>query len=144
MRSGMQRFPLAGLALVMCVAWAVPATARDSGMRQGYREHRGRHHDHYRGDRGRHHDYYRADRGGHHDHYREGRRRRHDHYRGASGASRSHRGSVYYCAACRHRFDSRGRFYHHLQQHHHIPPWQIPWVVVHGLVHGGLGWVFHG
>ena len=122
MRSGMQRFPLAGLALVMCVAWAVPATARDSGMRQGYREHRGRHHDHYRADRGR----------------------RHDHYRGASGASRSHRGSVYYCAACRHRFDSRGRFYHHLQQHHHIPPWQLPWVVVHGLVHGGLGWVFHG
>ncbi len=155
MRSGMQRSSPAGLALVMCLAWAVPATARDSGVWQGYREYRGRHHDHHQEGRRRHHDQHRADRGRHHDHYWEGRRRHHDHYRegrrrhrdhysGVSRTGRGHRDSVYYCAACRQRFDSRGRFHHHLQQHHHIPLWQIPWVVVHGLVHGTPGWVFHG
>ena len=104
MRSGMQRSSPAGLALVMCLAWAVPATARDSGVWQGYREHRGRHHDHHQEGPRRHHDHYRADRWRHHDHYREGRRRHRDHYSGVARTSRGHRDSVYYCAACRQRY----------------------------------------
>lgn len=151
MRNGFQRFGRAGLVLAMSFVWAGPAPARDGGRHGDHRDrHYSRHDD---GDRHRgysRHDsrrdrhYNRHDRHrGHRRHYARGHRgRHHDTYRGAPRYY--HGDSSYYCASCRHRFHSRGRFHDHLTGHHHVPLWQLPFVITHGLVHGIFGWVFHG
>lgn len=87
-----------------------------------------------------------------HDSHRRHRDRgvQHDDFRGTPRyyhgrrASRRQRDSTYYCAACRHRFHARRDFHNHLSRRHHIPLWQIPFVVVHGVVHGIVGWIFYG
>jgi len=48
--------------------------------------------------------------------------------------------STYYCKPCNNRFKNRSGLHAHLSGHHHIPPWRLPFVVVHNT----LGWVFFG
>jgi hypothetical protein len=54
-------------------------------------------------------------------------------------AAHSH-GSPYYCKPCNHRFESRVGFNSHLGGRHHIPPWRMPFVIVHHT----FGWIFFG
>lgn len=114
MNGSIRKASLVGLALALGVAWAGDVTA-----------------DRWEHDERR--------RGWRHDTYRGVPRYYHD-----AQPSRRERADVYYCAACRHRFDSRVRFRGHLHHAHHVPLWQIPFVIVHGVVHGVLGWVFYG
>lgn len=44
------------------------------------------------------------------------------------------------CAPCRHRWTDYAAFAHHLEHHHHVPPWRIPALIVER----GCGWVFYG
>ncbi len=53
---------------------------------------------------------------------------------------RVHEHGRYYCAPCRHAFRSRHTFHDHLHDHHHVPLWRLPFVIVHS----ALGWVFYG
>lgn len=64
-------------------------------------------------------------------------------YHGRRGG-RVRRDAAYYCASCRHRFHARRAFNRHLHHRHHIPLWKIPFVIVHGAVHGIVGWIFYG
>jgi len=103
--------------------------ARDSG-----RGHKYGHDKHFRG-RGN---------GHKHGHYKQfSKRQRHaaHEYR-----TRGHRGdghyarAPYYCRPCNRRFAGQHDFHGHLHGHHHIPPWKLPFLIVHNT----LGWVFFG
>ena len=143
MRNGFRRVLLGGLVLAMSVVWAGPAPARGRDHHRDrdhyvsrYDDHRGRHHGRYerRHRRGR--DHYRG--------YRGYRGRYRDSYRGVPRYYHGHRARGYYCAACRHGYDSRSSFHDHLIGHHHIPVWRLPFVIVHGMIGGVLSWVFYG
>jgi hypothetical protein len=72
------------------------------------------------------------------DHDRHG-----DHCSWASRASsRSHgrHQAEYACRPCSQSFESRRDFHRHVRHHHHVPPWALPFVIVHH----ALGWVFYG
>jgi hypothetical protein len=55
---------------------------------------------------------------------------------------RGHHGrrASYQCAPCRHRWHDYGAFRSHLNHHHHVPIWRIPFV----MVEAAFGWVFYG
>jgi len=46
----------------------------------------------------------------------------------------------YRCEPCSKRFSKRSGFQRHLTDHHHVPVWRLPFVVVHH----ALGWIFYG
>jgi len=55
-------------------------------------------------------------------------------------ASAKRHNAPYRCEPCNRRFNSRSGFHGHLSGNHHIPPWRLPFVIVHHT----LGWVFFG
>lgn len=54
------------------------------------------------------------------------------------------RSEAYYCAPCNHRFDSHDALYQHVHRRHHVALWRLPFVIVKSIIHGTLGWIFHG
>ncbi len=53
---------------------------------------------------------------------------------------RVHDHGKYYCKPCRHYFKKRHAFHDHLHDHHHVPLWRLPFVIVHS----AIGWIFYG
>ena len=103
---------------------------------------------HDRGPRhGRHHDRYDDDDSSsssdRYSHYRPRRYYRSGHrYSHGYGHRRRYgdRHVEYRCAVCRHSYHDYGVFRGHLHDHHHIPIWRIPHVIVHTF----FGWIFYG
>jgi hypothetical protein len=52
--------------------------------------------------------------------------------------------AFFYCAACRHHFDSYDHLSYHVHRHHHISLLELPFVIVHDTLDATLGWIFHG
>jgi hypothetical protein len=47
---------------------------------------------------------------------------------------------AFYCEPCGHRFGSLHALHGHVHHHHHVPTWQLPYVVIQA----SFGWVFGG
>lgn len=68
---------------------------------------------------------------------------RHGYYerhRHSGHANRRYHRDRYYCEPCNHYFDERYAFHDHLYGVHHVPFWQLPFVIVSY----ALGWIFYG
>ena len=121
------------LAVLLTTAFvAGPALADDRRSRDRYR------HDGYQ----QRHDYQHHDR-------RHHRRYSFRHHRGypvyVHGGSRdAHHEAGYFCGPCNHRFANYGALSHHVHRQHHIPLWQLPFVIVDSVVGGAFRWIFHG
>jgi len=137
-----QKWVTAVAVLVAAMFVAGPAMADH----RGHRDHDRRHHDrHYDRHEGRHYERHyegRRHHGRHHrKHYRHHNRRHYPTYRHAG-----YRQEVagYYCGPCNHRFHSYNALSRHVHHKHHIPLWQLPFVIVHSVFNGIFGWAFHG
>ncbi len=99
---------------------------------------------HRRDGRNRQRDHRRAgnrDRRSHGPRYFSGRRHSYyDGYRHVGYADRHYRGDRYYCEPCNDYFDERYAFHDHLYGVHHVPFWQLPFVIISY----ALGWIFYG
>jgi hypothetical protein len=88
----------------------------------------------------RHHDHH-SDYHGHHN----SKHRYHHakHKRGYPVYRHGYAQEAYYCGPCSRHFDGYDDLSYHVHDRHHITRVQLPFVILHGTIGRGFGWVFH-
>ena len=60
------------------------------------------------------------------------------------GAGYANHEAGYYCGPCNQRFGSYDGLSNHVHHRHHVPLWKLPFVIIDSVLHGVVGWIFHG